>query len=209
MMDWNYLILGRIKKILNSISSIQNLLSSTQKLIGTTTDIGGSQTAGTMMAKENAILDAVGDVMKEIPKTQYTAIKLFSMSVSGSDTVDGDGKPFRKYVLPENIRVLAVQGRLNSGATGYSANVRLQLGKFTTNVIVADRAEMRSYFSFGKAFTEVATLRELEDAVLAATRLNNGLLVGSSKEERDAVLTLSYVNEKYHVYFTVYYVENA
>lgn len=55
MMDWNVVILSKIKKLLTNITSIQSL-------IGTAKDSGGSTTNGTIMAKENAILTAVNKI---------------------------------------------------------------------------------------------------------------------------------------------------
>lgn len=55
MMNWNVVILSKIKKLLTNITSIQSL-------IGTAKDSGGSTTNGTIMAKENAILTAVNKI---------------------------------------------------------------------------------------------------------------------------------------------------
>ena len=121
MMDWNYLILGRIKKILNSISSIQNLLSSTQKLIGTTTDIGGSQTAGTVYGKENAILETLKEQNAKIYTSmvwKQTAKKAVTTAMSGVKILSFS------FESPVKFRAINIEGTIDLGqfASAYFIN---------------------------------------------------------------------------------------
>lgn len=113
MMDWNYIILSRIKKILNSISSTQKMLSSTQKLIGTTTDIGGDSTKGTVFAKENAILEKLKNggipVVKSVQRGKISS-STFPISVYIS-TIN----PEKAFVIVDT----------NSNSSGYQNRVSL------------------------------------------------------------------------------------
>lgn len=136
MIDWNYLILSRIKKILNSISSIQNLLSSTQKLIGTTTDIGGNQTAGTLMAKENAILSK----LEAIGNSEVPTVKSIQR---GYVEVNGETTTIQISAVDVSKAFVTLSGFTASGTSNHSLP---WITKFTpTSIIVSGYGKNGAY----------------------------------------------------------------
>lgn len=116
MMDWNYLILSRIKKILSSISS-------TQKLIGTTTDIDGDSTKGTLMAKENAILSAISKMAEEQLWGRWT----FSSSVSASFNLDAGRQEIKTVTIPAKSWFSCIQISEAASAGTSSDKIRMEV----------------------------------------------------------------------------------
>lgn len=132
-----YVLNGKIKELSEKISSINNSINSIKTefdglYIGNPDDTGGSPTEGTMMAKENAIMDRIEEARNAIVNQQIWGKWVTIASISGTVRVQYGETKSTTIKVPEGAWFAYLRTRVSSW-TGAARPAGTPNGSITIN----------------------------------------------------------------------------